>query len=128
MQAHLGTTVHGFPNLFLLLGPNTGLGHSSVVLMVEAQLRQVAKALRHLRRTGAAAIEPTAAAQRRFTAQVDNAMSGTVWASGCASWYLDSAGRNSTLWPGYVTGFRLRLNRFRPSDYQIAPARQPAGG
>jgi cation diffusion facilitator CzcD-associated flavoprotein CzcO len=118
MRAHLGTTVHGFPNLFLLLGPNTGLGHSSVVLMIEAQLKQVISTLRHLRRTGAVAIEPTADAQRRHTASVDEAMEGTVWTSGgCASWYLDATGRNSTLWPGYVTGFRLRLNRFRASDY-----------
>jgi cation diffusion facilitator CzcD-associated flavoprotein CzcO len=118
MRAHLGTTVHGFPNLFVLLGPNTGLGHSSVVLMIEAQLTQVVKALQHLRRTGAATIEPTADAQRRHTAAVDEAMDGTVWTNGgCASWYLDATGRNSTLWPGYVTGFRLRLARFRAGDY-----------
>jgi cation diffusion facilitator CzcD-associated flavoprotein CzcO len=118
MRAHLGTTVHGFPNLFVLLGPNTGLGHSSVVLMIEAQLKQVIAALQHLRRSGAVAIEPTAAAQRRHTAMVDDAMAGTVWTSGgCASWYLDATGRNSTLWPGYITGFRMRLGRFRASDY-----------
>jgi hypothetical protein len=118
MRAHLGTTVHGFPNLFVLLGPNTGLGHTSVVLMIEAQLTQVVKALQHLRRTGAATIEPTADAQRRHTAAVDEAMDGTVWTNGgCASWYLDATGRNSTLWPGYATGFRLRLARFRAGDY-----------
>jgi hypothetical protein len=118
MRAHLGTTLPGFPNLFLLLGPNTGLGHSSVVLMIEAQLKQVLKALQHVRDTGAVAIEPSIEAQRRHTARVDRAMAGTVWTSGgCASWYLDATGRNSTLWPGYVTGFRLRLARFRASDY-----------
>jgi cation diffusion facilitator CzcD-associated flavoprotein CzcO len=118
MRAHLGTTVHGFPNLFLLLGPNTALGHSSVVLMIEAQLKQVLKALRHMRATGTVAIEPSAEAQHRHNAKVDNAMAGTVWTSGgCASWYLDATGRNSTLWPGYVTGFRLRLARFRAGDY-----------
>jgi cation diffusion facilitator CzcD-associated flavoprotein CzcO len=118
MRAHLGTTVHGFPNLFLLLGPNTGLGHTSVVLMIEAQLRHVIAALKHLRRTGAAAIEPTRAAQTRHTERVDAKMAGTVWGTGCASWYLDATGRNSTLWPGYATGFRLRLSRFRPADYR----------
>lgn len=117
MRAYLGTSVPRFPNLFLLLGPNTGLGHTSVVLMIEAQLRQVVKALRHLRRAGAAAIEPTPAAQLRHTARVDARMAGTVWTSGCGSWYLDATGRNSTLWPGYATGFRLRLERFRPGDY-----------
>jgi cation diffusion facilitator CzcD-associated flavoprotein CzcO len=123
MRAHLGTTVHGFPNLFLLLGPNTALGHSSVVLMIEAQTKQVLKALQHLRRTGAATIEPTVEAQRRHTDHVDDAMAGTVWTSGgCVSWYLDATGRNSTLWPGYVTGFRLRLARFRASDYVTTEA------
>jgi cation diffusion facilitator CzcD-associated flavoprotein CzcO len=121
MLAHLGTTVHGFPNLFVLLGPNTGLGHNSVVLMAEAQLRQVVKALRYLRRSGAATIEPTLEAQRRHTARVDAAMAGTVWTSGCASWYLDRTGRNSVVWPGYATTFRLRLARFRPGDYATTP-------
>lgn len=121
MRAYLGTTVPGFPNLFLLLGPNTGLGHTSVVLMIEAQLRQLVRALRHLRRTGAGTIEPTPAAQRRHTARVDAKMAGTVWTTGCASWYLDATGRNSTLWPGYATGFRLRLARFRPADYLVVP-------
>jgi cation diffusion facilitator CzcD-associated flavoprotein CzcO len=123
MRAHLGTTVHGFPNMFLLLGPNTALGHSSVVLMIEAQIKQILEALQHLRRTGAATIEPTVEAQRRHTEKVDDAMAGTVWTSGgCTSWYLDATGRNSTLWPGYVTGFRLRLARFRASDYVTTEA------
>lgn len=121
MRAYLGTGVPGFPNLFILLGPNTGLGHTSVVLMVEAQLRQVVKALRHLRRSGAAAIEPTGGAQRRFQERVDRAMAGTVWTSGCASWYQDATGRVSTIWPGYVTGFRLRAARFRRGDYTLTP-------
>ena len=123
MRAHLGTTVHGFPNMFLLLGPNTALGHSSVVLMIEAQTKQILEALQHLRHTGAATIEPTVEAQRQHTEKVDNAMAGTVWTSGgCTSWYLDATGRNSTLWPGYVTGFRLRLARFRASDYVTTEA------
>ncbi|MFS8523099.1 MAG: NAD(P)/FAD-dependent oxidoreductase [Micromonosporaceae bacterium] len=126
LRAHLGTTVHGFPNLFILLGPNTGLGHTSVVLMVEAQLKQVVKALRHLRRTGGAAIEPTAEAQQRFVERVDRAMRGTVWMSGCASWYIDGSGRVSAIWPGYATGFRLRLARFRPEDYVVTPPKTAA--
>lgn len=118
MRAYLGTSVHGFPNLFLLLGPNTALGHTSVVLMAEAQLTQLVKALQHLRRTGAAAIEPTAAAQQRYTGRIDRASSGTVWTTGgCSSYYLDDTGRNSTVWPGYASGYRLRLRRFRPGDY-----------
>lgn len=119
MRAYLGTMVAGFPNLFFLLGPNTGLGHTSVVLMMESQLKQVFKALDYMRSKGLPAIEPTPEAQQRDSAEVDRKMAGTVWATGgCHSWYLDSTGRNSTLWPGFATTFRLRLKRFRPADYQ----------
>jgi cation diffusion facilitator CzcD-associated flavoprotein CzcO len=119
-QAHLGTTVAGFPNLFLLLGPNTGLGHTSVLLMLEAQLRHVRSALAYLRRTGAAALAPTPAAQRAWVAEVDRKTRGTVWAAGCMSWYLDGTGRNSALWPRGTWAFRRRVAPFRPADYEIS--------
>ncbi|NUT34056.1 MAG: NAD(P)/FAD-dependent oxidoreductase [Hamadaea sp.] len=122
MYAYRGTTVPGFPNLFFLLGPNTGLGHTSVVLMIESQLTLVVKALRHLRRTGVTAIEPTPRAQERWSATIDRKMRGTVWETGCASWYLDATGRNTTIWPGFATGFRLRTRRFQPTDYAVVPA------
>ena len=131
MHAYRGTTIAGFPNLFFLLGPNTGLGHTSVVLMIEAQLHLVLAALRHMRATGIQAIEPTARAQRRWTERVDQKMAGTVWQTGCSSWYLDATGRNTTIWPGFATGFRMRLRRFRPADYRsrrpAAPQRTGAG-
>jgi cation diffusion facilitator CzcD-associated flavoprotein CzcO len=127
MRAYRGTAVSGFPNLFVLLGPNTGVGHTSVVLIIEAQVRAVVAALRHLRGRGLAALEPTPEAQRRWNDTVDAKMAGTVWMTGCHSWYLDAAGRNSTLWPGYVTGFRLRTRRFRPADFhRAAPAPREA--
>ncbi|HZD01420.1 MAG TPA: NAD(P)/FAD-dependent oxidoreductase [Actinomycetes bacterium] len=127
MRAHLGTTVAGFPNLFLLLGPNTGLGHTSVVLMVESQLHQITAALRHMRRAGLTAIEPTVQAQQSSSERVDAKMTGTVWMTGgCSSWYLDATGRNSTLWPGFATAFGLRLRRFRADDYTAVPVQVPA--
>jgi cation diffusion facilitator CzcD-associated flavoprotein CzcO len=127
MHAHRGTTVPGFPNLFVLLGPNTGLGHTSVVLMIESQLRHVLDVLTYQRKRGVAALEPTDDAQRRWTERVDRRMAGTVWAQGgCVSWYLDATGRNSTLWPGFATGFRLRLRRFRPDDYAVIGTRREA--
>jgi cation diffusion facilitator CzcD-associated flavoprotein CzcO len=121
MRAHRGTMVAGFPNLFVLLGPNTGLGHTSVVLMVESQLRHIRHVLDHADRAGIGAVEPTAEAQRRWTEFVDRRMRGTVWVSGgCASWYLDANGHNSTIWPGYATGFRLRLRRFRRREFTLS--------
>ncbi len=123
MRSYLGTSVTGFPNLFLLLGPNTGLGHTSVVLMIEAQLEQVVVAMRSMRRRGITAIEPTAEAQRRYSERIDAKMAGTVWMTGCQSWYLDATGRNSTLWPGYVTSYRWRLRRFRTADYAVVERR-----
>jgi cation diffusion facilitator CzcD-associated flavoprotein CzcO len=127
-QAHLGVTVAGFPNLFLLLGPNTGLGHTSVLLMVEAQIRYVVAALDHMRRNGIGAMSPRPAAQAAFVAEVDRRMRDTVWqAGGCTSWYLDATGRNSTLWPGSTWGYRRRLARLRAEEYETVPAALPVG-
>ncbi|MFN3597049.1 MAG: flavin-containing monooxygenase [Rubricoccaceae bacterium] len=124
-QAFLGTTVAGYPNLFLLGGPNTGLGHSSVLMMFEAQIEHLVGALAHLDATGAAALEPLAAAQAAFVAEMDRASAGTVWvAGGCASWYLDAEGRNAALWPYGVGAFRRRVACFRPEPYRFLP--QPA--
>jgi cation diffusion facilitator CzcD-associated flavoprotein CzcO len=126
-KAHLGTTVAGFPNLFLLLGPNSGLGHNSVVLMIEAQLQYVLEALRFLRTRRLAALAPRPEAQAAFVAEVDRRLAGMVWnAGGCNSWYLDATGRNSTIWPGSTMAFRRRLARLRPTDYEVfAPVAEP---
>jgi hypothetical protein len=111
--------VHGFPNFFFLLGPNTGLGHTSVVLMIEHQIEHVLGALRHLRERGARTLEPRADAQAAFLADVDARMRNTVWTTGgCSSWYLDRTGRNSTLWPGTTLSFKRRVTRFDPSEYR----------
>jgi len=116
-RAHLGTTVAGFPNFFLLQGPNTGLGHTSVVIMIEAQIELMLSALRELDRRSAATIEPRGSVQAAYNAEIDRAMEGSVWTSGgCASWYLDVTGRNSTLWPGHTFTFKRRL-RLEAADY-----------
>jgi cation diffusion facilitator CzcD-associated flavoprotein CzcO len=122
-KAHLGTSVAGFPNLFMMLGPNSGLGHNSVVYMAEAQIDHLIGALRYMRQTGVDAIEPTEDAQRAFLADVDRRMRGTVWvAGGCSSWYLDRTGRNSTLWPDASWRYRRRASRFVAAEYTRAPA------
>jgi cation diffusion facilitator CzcD-associated flavoprotein CzcO len=118
MTAHLGTTVSGFPNFFMLMGPNTGLGHSSVVLMAESQIEHVLNALRYIEGRNLAAVEPTPEAQAEFVRYVDSRMTGTVWTQGgCSSWYLDATGRNSTLWPGSISSFKRRVEPFEPSEY-----------
>ena len=126
-RAHLGTTVAGFPNLFILMGPNTGLGHSSVLYMMEAQIEHLLSALGYMRRHGVNAIEPRAEAQARYVAEVEKRMEGTVWtAGGCASWYIDSTGRNSTLWPDFTWRFRRRVARLNADEYVVTrtPAEQ----
>jgi cation diffusion facilitator CzcD-associated flavoprotein CzcO len=115
-HAHMGCTVPGFPNLFILLGPNTGLGHSSMVYMIESQIAYVMDALR----TGGEVIEVRQEVEARFNADVQRRMQGTVWNSGCRSWYQDARGGNPTLWPDWTWRFRRRTERFDPSDYAIA--------
>ena len=119
MQAHVGTTVAGFPNIFWLLGPNTGLGHNSVVFMIEAQIAYVLDALRTMERHGIGAIEPREDAQTAYNDELQQRMQGTVWTSGgCRSWYLDASGKNRTLWPGSSWTFRRRTRRFDLADYR----------
>jgi cation diffusion facilitator CzcD-associated flavoprotein CzcO len=121
-EAYLGTTLNGFPNLFLLLGPNTGLGHTSVVMMAESQIELATDAILHMRARALKALEPRTNVQAAFVREVDREMLGTVWSSGgCSSWYIDRTGRNSTLWPGFTFSF-MRRARFRAGDYTfIAP-------
>ncbi len=127
MQALRGTTVAGFPNLFTLVGPNTGLGHNSIVFMIESQIAYVMDALRTLHARGAVACEPTPAAQAAFNATVQRRMRNTVWTNGgCASWYLDAHGRNTTLWPGSSWTFRRATRRFDPAEYELLTPLQAA--
>jgi len=117
-RAHAGTTVAGFPNLFILMGPNTGLGHTSVLIMLEAQTEHLLSALEHMRARCAAAIEPRPEAQAAYVEEIERRMKGTVWTSGgCASWYLDRTGRNSALWPDSTWRFRRRVARLDPAEY-----------
>jgi cation diffusion facilitator CzcD-associated flavoprotein CzcO len=119
-NAHLGTAVAGFPNLFILLGPNTGLGHSSMVYMIESQIAYVMDALRELRRNGHRTVEVKPEVQERFNRDVQARMKGTVWSTGCKSWYLDEKGNNPTLWPDWTWQFRRRTARFDAAEYVCA--------
>jgi cation diffusion facilitator CzcD-associated flavoprotein CzcO len=120
MQAYKGATVADFPNLFFIVGPNTGLGHSSMVFMIEAQVAYLVDALETMKGQDLAAVEPRAEAQRAWNADLQRRMRRTVWnTGGCSSWYLDDHGRNTTLWPGTTFRFRRELRRFDPEKYVV---------
>jgi hypothetical protein len=125
-RAHLGCTVAGFPNLFLLLGPNTGLGHSSIVYMIESQIAHVLDALRVMRERGATIAEVRPDVQAAYNRELDAKMTGTVWTTGCSSWYLDDTGRNPTLWPDWTWRFRRRTRRFDPAEHTLRVAEREA--
>ncbi len=121
MAAYKGTTVHGFPNLFMIVGPNTGLGHSSMVFIIEAQVEYIRDALRTMRRNRYAAVEPTAEAQDEYNVRLQRRMKRTVWTTGgCSSWYLDDHGRNTVLWPRTTVAFRAMLSEFDVAAYDVA--------
>jgi cation diffusion facilitator CzcD-associated flavoprotein CzcO len=129
LSAYLGTTVAGFPNLFMLAGPNTGIGHTSLVFMIEAQLHYALKAMRAVRRDVSGAVEVRADVQQQFNAALRERSKTTVWqAGGCRSWYLDEHGRNTTVWPGSTVRFWLKTRRFEPQAHVITltPERAPA--
>ena len=121
MSAYLGITVSGYPNLFLLLGPNTGLGHNSVVLMIEAQVRYVMSCLQLMKRAKSRVLEVRQETQKQFVADIHRRLAGTVWQSGgCRSWYQDPrTGENTTLWPGSVVAYTRRTRTVSPADYQL---------
>ena len=117
-SSYLGTVVPGFPNYFQLTGANTGLGHSSMLLMIESQLAYIADGIAKTQRgDGPFEVRPEVAAA--YNAELQRKLPGTVWGSGCSSWYLDGEGRNLTLWPGFTFDFRRRTREFRTSDFTI---------
>jgi len=123
-EAYKGTAVPGFPNLFFIVGPNTGLGHSSMVFMIESQVRYIADALESLdqRKAGTAEVSPSAL--RRYNDRLQARIGKAVWnTGGCQSWYLDQNGRNVTLWPGATWQFRLQTRRFDADHYRFEPLR-----
>jgi cation diffusion facilitator CzcD-associated flavoprotein CzcO len=122
-QAYLGTTVTGFPNLFLFYGPNLNLGHSSIVYMLESQTNYALDALRTMRTRGAAELEVRSEAQDAYNEEIQERLARTVWnTGGCGSWYFDRNGRNSIQWPGFTFEFRRRTRRFDAAAYRLSPS------
>jgi cation diffusion facilitator CzcD-associated flavoprotein CzcO len=119
IAAYKGTTVAGFPNLFILAGPNTGLGHTSMVFMIESQIAYFMGALARMKGAGWASVDVRPEVQTAYNEKLQRKHTNGVWSSGCRSWYLDARGRNTTLWPGFTFVFRRQTSRFDAAVYVI---------
>lgn len=120
-DTYLGMGIHGFPNYFVMVGPNTGLGHNSIVFMIECQADYIVKCMKLFRR-GQTTFEVKQRAQERFVDGVARRMKRTVWSSGCDSWYLDpESGKNFTLWPGFTFEYWLRTRRVDRRAFETMP-------
>jgi cation diffusion facilitator CzcD-associated flavoprotein CzcO len=120
-EAYRGTTVAGFPNLFIMYGPNTNLGHNSIIYMLESQYEYLLRALGAMRDLGLGRLEPREDVQRAFNEDVQRRLKNTVWNSGrCASWYLDEEGENPIMWSDFTFRFRWLSRRFDLDDHYVA--------
>ncbi len=117
-RAYLGTTIPGFPNLFIVTGPNTGIGHTSAIFVIESQMRYIARAIEATRQAGATSLEVSAAAEERYTTMVHSEMDRCVWKTGgCHSWYQSKSGHVIAMFPGFSFTFRRLAGNFRPTDH-----------
>ncbi|MEU5888578.1 NAD(P)/FAD-dependent oxidoreductase [Streptomyces sp. NPDC047461] len=121
MEALRGASAAGFPNWMTIIGPNTGLGNSSMILMIESQLNYLADYVRQLDVLGGrAALDARPSAVHAWNRRVQERMKRTVWnTGGCTSWYLDAGGRNTTIWPGTTTEFRRATRRVDLAEYEV---------
>jgi len=118
-ESYLGMNVHGFPNLFFCMGPNTGPGHTSVLVYTEPQYRYIANAVSRMLSEGIASVEVKAEKQAEFTHFIDERMKITNWTAGCKSWYLTDGGRNTTLYPGFAGEYVIKASRFVLDDFDV---------
>jgi len=116
-EAYKGVTVSGFPNLFFMLGPNTGPGHNSVLVYTEMQIEYALQAIKMLRDDDLKFLDVKQDVQDEFNEEIQGRMENTVWTSGCNSWYLSEDGKNSTLYPGLNMEYRIRTRKLKTSEY-----------
>jgi cation diffusion facilitator CzcD-associated flavoprotein CzcO/acetyl esterase/lipase len=116
-NAYLGMTVAGFPNLFVMYGPNTNLGSGSIIFQLESQMAYIADAVERIRRSGGPlSVRPEV--QQSFDSEIQGRLSTSVWQTGCNNWYVDENGRNTNNWPGFTVEYRRRTRRLDPNDYE----------
>ncbi|BBY16635.1 flavin-containing monooxygenase [Mycolicibacterium litorale] len=119
--AYLGMAVPGFPNFFMLYGPNTNVGSNSVIFILEAQARYIVRALKHLRRRGRTYVAVRPQTMVDYIAKIDGWMSGTVWTTRCSNYFRAANGRVVTQWPRSARAFWAITRRFRSADYTFDP-------
>ncbi len=119
-RAYLGTSLPGFPNLFIVTGPNTGIGHTSAIFVIEAQMEYIRRAIQAVQNKGAKAIEVKPQAEADYTTMIHREMKQTVWQSGgCTSWYKSKSGHVIAMFPGFSFTFRQMAKAFKPKDHMI---------
>lgn len=118
VETYMGMTIHGFPNLYFMLGPNTALGHNSVVFMIEQQTKFIIRMLDEMDRVGAVSAEPTKVAQDEFNEEIQRLVEKGIWTQGgCTSWYLDSQGKNRTIWPKFTFQYWWETRKVNAPDF-----------
>ncbi|RAJ62437.1 cation diffusion facilitator CzcD-associated flavoprotein CzcO [Streptomyces sp. Amel2xB2] len=132
MEALRGCSASGFPNLMTVIGPNTGLGNSSMILIIEAQLNYMVDYVKKLETlggpSGKAALDARPEAVRAWNDHVQDRMRRSVWNTGCDSWYLDANGRNTTVWPGTTSEFRRVTKEVRLEEYEVRRSSRAGAG
>ena len=118
-QAFRSMTVSGYPNLFFILGPNSGPGHNSALVYMEAQIGYAVQGIQTLLRGGARALDVRPDVQARYNRHIQKRLAKTNWNSGCRSWYLTADGFNATMYPGFATQYARQLRHFRVADYRV---------
>jgi cation diffusion facilitator CzcD-associated flavoprotein CzcO len=126
LEAYKGCAIAGFPNFFMITGPNTGLGHNSMIYMIESGVNYILKAIQYIRRQKVHSMDVKPEVMKDYNIKLQSRFAGTVWSSGCKSWYLSSSGKNSTLWPGFTFEYRRLTRDFDDVNYRIADMATPA--
>jgi cation diffusion facilitator CzcD-associated flavoprotein CzcO len=118
-EAYLGTAVSGYPNMFIIVGPNTGLGHNSMIYMIESQVHYIMEALKYARKNDVQLLDVKPEVQKQYNEKIHARLDKSVWNAGCTSWYRTKSGKNTTLWPGFTFEFRARTYFFKPGDFVL---------
>ncbi len=119
VECYYGTAASGYPNLWQLVGPNSGLGHNSIIFMIEAQVHYILESMKLLQKKGADYMDVKPNVQTKFNDELQEKIKTTVWGTGCQSWYQDAGGRNFAIWPKSTWKFWLETFRVKASDYRF---------